>query len=189
MSRYSLANDACTKVRCGLYAECHVDGQNKAVCMCPGRLVGNPLVACLKSEACTTNADCMEHSICNGTWCTCIHGYTGEPNCRPNCTKDSCEDPCSGNCAVNAVCKIVDHVADCTCPAWHTGNPYTNCTPTGKHTILENGMYQFEPRIMLCFQRNLEQLENRRGNSYLSSNALGIGICHVARNTSLCINV
>ena len=88
---------------------------------------------------CGENAECRERNTAAA--CTCVRGYFGDPYvaCRPECTINSecpankacrdykCVDPCPGLCGINAACRVVNHIATCTCNARYRGDPFRSC--------------------------------------------------------------
>ena len=65
----------------------------------------------------------------------CVAGCRNDDNCPANqaCINNQCSDPCrakpnGGVCGQCAVCEVVNHAAQCTCPAGSIGNPQTQCS-------------------------------------------------------------
>ena len=88
---------------------------------------------------CGENAKCKDRA--NAASCKCIPGYFGDPYvaCRPECTTSAecpankacqnfkCVDPCPGLCGINAQCRVINHVATCTCDTGYVGDPFRSC--------------------------------------------------------------
>lgn len=105
--------DPCGDSICGIDAECAM--KNHAVsCTCPENYDGNPFERCVKiveptkREECQLNADCGQSTAC---------------------VRGKCVDPCSEFCGKNAMCKVVNYIPICTCPADYSGNPSVECRP------------------------------------------------------------
>lgn len=71
-------------------------------------MVGDPFIdpGCRLPGSCVQNGDCVDSL-------SCVNGQ--------------CSDPCSSgvstHCGPNAVCNVFDHVAICSCPVGHLGDP------------------------------------------------------------------
>lgn len=105
-----------------------------------------PLEPCSPSP-CGPNSKCR---VVNGqAVCTCLPEYRGiPPSCRPECIVNAecpphlacinkkCTDPCPNTCGLRAQCITKNHNPICTCPAGFTGDPFTFCSPYGKHYII-----------------------------------------------------
>lgn len=103
-------------------------------------LLEEPTTPCIPSP-CGTNAICKEQNGAGS--CTCLPDYVGNPyeGCRPECILNSdcaanlaciqskCRDPCPGTCGLNAECRVVNHLAACTCSQGYIGNPFSFCNP------------------------------------------------------------
>ena len=88
---------------------------------------------------CGANALCSERNFAAA--CTCIQDYFGDPYvaCRPECTINAdcpsnkacqrlhCVDPCPGLSGVNAQCRVINHIATCTCNEGYEGDPFNSC--------------------------------------------------------------
>lgn len=88
---------------------------------------------------CGANAVCREQYGAGS--CQCLPEYHGNPyeGCRPECVVNSdcasnkacvrnvCVDPCPGVCAQYAECRVINHLASCTCQIGYTGDPYSFC--------------------------------------------------------------
>ncbi|XP_031635513.1 neurogenic locus notch homolog protein 1-like, partial [Contarinia nasturtii] len=137
---------------CGINARCEVIN-HRPVCTCDTQYSGDPFQGCSLDRApipvehltpcipspCGTNAVCREE---NGVGsCQCIPEHFGNPYeyCRPQClwssdcttnracVRNKCQDPCPGACGSNADCRVVNHLASCSCRIGYTGNPYSSC--------------------------------------------------------------
>lgn len=111
-----------------------------------------------------TPSPCGENALCNtrnrAAACTCIPGYFGDPYvaCRPECTISSecpateacrnykCTDPCPGLCGTNAVCRVVNHIATCSCNQGFVGDPFVSCQfiPPSKYWIVKQFYTEFK---------------------------------------------
>lgn len=94
---------------------------------------------------CGPNSQCREY---NGqAVCSCLAGYLGNPpTCRPECIVNSecrlneacsnqkCINPCTGTCGIGAKCNVINHRPICSCAPGLTGDPFTRCHETRKHT-------------------------------------------------------
>lgn len=98
---------------------------------------------CIPSP-CGPNSHCS--NIRNQAVCSCLPGYYGNaPSCRPECYSPSdcllsrtcinekCVDPCAGSCGFDAECRVINHIAICSCPRYTTGDPYDRCIPITIH--------------------------------------------------------
>jgi len=88
---------------------------------------------------CGSNARCQRQRSAGA--CQCIPEYFGDPyvGCRPECVvhsdcpsnkacqRNKCIDPCPGTCGINAQCRVMNHVATCTCIQDYIGDPFTSC--------------------------------------------------------------
>jgi hypothetical protein len=96
---------------------------------------------------CGPNSQCRQNN--NQAVCSCINGFVGAPpTCRPECVISSdcpkneacnnqrCRDPCPGSCGRNTICNVINHNPVCSCQPGMTGDPFINCFPTRKETIL-----------------------------------------------------
>ena len=112
--------DPCNPSPCGSNAVC-TDRQRAAVCQCIPEYFGDPYVAC--RPECVVNADCPSTKACQN-----LH----------------CVDPCPGVCGVNAQCRVVNHVASCTCLPGYRGDPFSACSliPSSKHLQLVSSNLQ-----------------------------------------------
>ncbi|CAH0390731.1 unnamed protein product [Bemisia tabaci] len=147
--------DPCTQ-SCGYNAKCSVINHTP-FCSCLPGYEGDAFVGCssvpptvqapIPTNPCTPSP-CGENAHCtsvDGTArCTCIPPYVGNPyagGCRPECVIPSdcaphetclsshCRDPCPGVCGRNAVCKVVNHIPQCSCLPGFIGNPFQSCKP------------------------------------------------------------
>ncbi|KAE9531454.1 hypothetical protein AGLY_010660 [Aphis glycines] len=100
-SRYT---DPCSPNPCGSNTQCRV-AEGRPVCSCLAGHWGNPLTYCQRGE-CEVNQDC--------------------PNSK-SCRNYKCEDVCAGQCGHNADCTPRNHIAVCSCPARHVGDPSVSC--------------------------------------------------------------
>ena len=95
--------DPCSPSPCGENAQCTTRG-NAASCKCIRDYFGDPYVAC--RPECTTSAECPANKACQNF---------------------KCVDPCPGLCGVNAQCRVINHVATCTCNTGYVGDPFRSC--------------------------------------------------------------
>lgn len=139
---------------CGINSLCSVV-KHSPVCSCPPGYEGNPLTQCSVMETppiqrepasspcvpspCGGNAECRERNGAGA--CYCLSGFEGNPyegckrECETNsdcssdraCVRNKCVDPCAGVCGVYAVCRVRNHVPDCTCPDGLSGDPFVQC--------------------------------------------------------------
>lgn len=143
--------DPCTDT-CGVGANCNIYN-HIPMCTCPVGFTGNAFIECKKNTVteilnpcnpspCGPNSQCRE--IKGQAICTCLPGYKdAPPTCRPECVTSAecslvkacsgqrCIDPCVGNCGFAANCQVVNHNPICSCPAGHTGDPFTKCLKEG----------------------------------------------------------
>lgn len=91
---------------CGVNAQCTIVS-GRPVCSCLPGYAGDPISVCKKTE-CTTHSDCPGHLTCQ---------------------IDKCINPCTSVCGQGADCTVRDHRPLCSCPAGHTGDPFTYCRP------------------------------------------------------------
>ena len=123
--------DPCNPSPCGSNAIC-TDRNGAASCKCIQDYFGDPYVAC--RPECTINADCPSNKACQR-----LH----------------CVDPCPGLCGVNAQCRVINHIATCTCNEGYEGDPFTSCRlrpkrktfDVTKHLISYNISVAIEPVI------------------------------------------
>lgn len=124
-----------------------------------------PTTPCIPSP-CGTNAICKEQNGAGS--CSCLPDYVGNPyeGCRPECILNSdcpanlaciqskCRDPCPGTCGLNAECRVVNHLAACTCSAGYTGNPFSFCNliPTKSKKFTISCMTCATPNILVEIQ-------------------------------------
>lgn len=101
--------DICATSPCGANAEC-----NNGVCHCISEYFGDPYVGC--RPECVTSSDCPRDKAC---------------------LRNKCIDPCPGTCGQNAKCEVFNHIPNCVCPQFTTGNPFFSCTP------VIQGLYHF----------------------------------------------
>lgn len=106
--------DPCNPSPCGQNAECS-NRNGAAACRCIQDYFGDPYTAC--RPECTINADCPSNKACRN-----LH----------------CVDPCPGLCGVNAQCKVINHIATCTCVEGYVGDPFTTCSlrPIRKYLVI-----------------------------------------------------
>lgn len=104
-------------------------------------LLSIPSTPCEPSP-CGHNAVCREQNGAGS--CSCLPEYVGNPyeGCRPECTVNSdcpanlaclnskCKDPCPGTCGSNAVCRVMNHLPQCTCYPGYSGDPFQFCRIT-----------------------------------------------------------
>lgn len=107
---------------------------------------------------CGPNSHCQNR---NGIpSCSCLPYFEGSPpNCRPectinedcagdlSCTNQKCRDPCPGSCGVNAQCRVMKHIAICSCLEGYTGNAFVQCLPIppkGNYKIYLRCLYYYE---------------------------------------------
>ncbi|KAF4526820.1 hypothetical protein B566_EDAN018173, partial [Ephemera danica] len=138
---------------CGQNAVCNVLN-HVPTCYCIEGYIGDPFTACrerpppprtpepisdpCQPSPCGPNSQCRQ--INGQAVCSCQPNYEGSPpNCRPECVVSSecpsnractnykCRDPCPGTCGLNARCEVINHNPICSCPAGHTGDPFTRC--------------------------------------------------------------
>lgn len=101
-----IPTNPCTPSPCGENAHCtSVDGTARCTCIPP--YVGNPYAGGCRPE-CVIPSDCAPHE-------TCLSSH--------------CRDPCPGVCGRNAVCKVVNHIPQCSCLPGFIGNPFQSCKP------------------------------------------------------------
>lgn len=93
----------CSPSPCGANARCS-DRNRAAACQCIPDYFGDPYVAC--------RPECVVHSDC--------------PSDKA-CQRNKCVDPCPGTCGVNAACRVLSHVATCTCLEGYEGDPFSAC--------------------------------------------------------------
>lgn len=101
------AGQGCSRNPCGTNAICQETLGGRPVCSCPPGHSGNPLSYCRRGE-------CADHIEC-GLSQACQNGV--------------CINPCVGKCGTNAHCEVLNHVAQCSCPARYRGDPFSYCTP------------------------------------------------------------
>lgn len=75
-------------------------------CRCFSGFFGNPYIECQQQIGCRTDTECNSYEAC-------INGQ--------------CQSPCQ--CSKFAICDVMNHVAQCKCPAGYTGNPLIGCLP------------------------------------------------------------
>ncbi|KAL0267041.1 UNVERIFIED_CONTAM: hypothetical protein PYX00_009414 [Menopon gallinae] len=150
--------DPCKGV-CGINANCRIRDGTTAVCSCPKDMTGDPFVRCRpfeKRDLCTpnpcgTNAQCTpgyDRSGKDRPVCTCPPGYIG--NALVSCTRGECQydsdcpssqvcdsnyrctNPCSNQCGSGAECRVVNHVAVCSCPPNTSGDALVSCYPVSR---------------------------------------------------------
>ena len=148
---------------CGVNANCNVENHNP-ICNCPPGYTGDPFFLCeadsyvpppepkdpCNPNPCGSNAQC---TVINGqVACSCQKNYVGDPNvsCRPECIlssdcpvsqaciRSTCQDPCPGTCGINAVCVVNNHNPICSCQKGHSGDPFSQCSPTRKSIFSAN---------------------------------------------------
>ena len=95
--------DPCNPSPCGSNAICQRRG-NAGACQCIPEYFGDPYVAC--------RPECVVHSDCPS---------------NKACQRNKCIDPCPGTCGINARCRVMNHVATCTCIERYIGDPFTAC--------------------------------------------------------------
>lgn len=95
--------DPCNPSPCGSNAICQRSGDAGA-CQCIPEYFGDPYVAC--------RPECVVHSDCPS---------------NKACQRNKCIDPCPGTCGINAQCRVMSHVATCTCIENYIGDPFTAC--------------------------------------------------------------
>ena len=95
--------DPCNPSPCGENALCQ-NRQRAAGCQCIPEYFGDPYVAC--RPECTINSECPANKACNNL---------------------KCVDPCPGLCGINAQCRVLNHIATCTCVQGYVGDPFTSC--------------------------------------------------------------
>lgn len=140
---------------CGVNSICNVVKHNP-ICTCPEGYEGNALTQCVIQETppaqrdppsspcvpspCGANAECRERNGAGA--CYCLVGFEGNPydgckrECEINsdcnvdraCVRNKCIDPCAGACGTNSICRVKNHVPDCSCPHGLTGDPFRHCT-------------------------------------------------------------
>ena len=95
--------DPCNPSPCGSNAICQ-RRQKAGACQCIPEYFGDPYVAC--------RPECVVHSDCPS---------------NKACQRNKCIDPCPGTCGINARCRVMNHVATCTCIEDYIGDPFTAC--------------------------------------------------------------
>ena len=95
--------DPCNPSPCGSNAICQ-RRRNAGACQCIPEYFGDPYVAC--------RPECVVHSDCPS---------------NKACQRNKCIDPCPGTCGINARCRVMNHVATCTCIESYIGDPFTAC--------------------------------------------------------------
>ena len=118
-------------------------GCRRTTTSAPPRITTTPVKEdpCLPSP-CGVNAVCRTRA--GAAACTYITGHFGDPYlaCRPECSVNSncpppteasqilkCVDPCPGSpCGLNADCRVLNHIATCTCSTGFQGDPFTKCS-------------------------------------------------------------
>lgn len=104
----------CQPYPCGPNTYCKVSGK-RAVCTCTENFVGDPKKGC-KPE-CVLNTDCGSDKVC---------------------INYQCRDPCGikNVCGLGAVCLCRDHMPTCICREGFTGNPFIQCVPKRKLSMI-----------------------------------------------------
>lgn len=97
----------CEDSPCHPSAEC-VNEPGSYRCACPLGTVGDAFLdpGCVAPNECDHDTDCSDTLACQHGKCT-----------------DSCAVGTGVQCGPNAVCNVFDHVAVCSCPAGHLGDP------------------------------------------------------------------
>ena len=128
--------------------------------------ISAPVIQTERPDPCNPSP-CGQNALCtnrNGAAaCTCIQDYFGDPYvaCRPECTINAdcpstkacrnlhCIDPCPGLCGVNAQCRVINHIATCTCDEGYFGDPFTTCSlrPIRKYHLDLNTRQRFYIRM------------------------------------------
>ena len=129
--------DPCNPSPCGENALCQ-NRQRAAGCQCIPDYFGDPYVAC--RPECTINSECPANKACNNL---------------------KCVDPCPGLCGINAQCRVLNHIATCTCVQGYVGDPLTSCQliPQSRfiyfwYNLMIKTIYLMCQKVFLCANRN-----------------------------------
>lgn len=118
-NRACLSDETCHNGFC--FATCRGDSNCLNNERCNG---GVCKVICNSDDHCATNQIC-ENRICE-------LGCRSDNACSNNesCVNNKCSNPCEGGraCGECAGCRVVNHVAQCSCPSYYEGNALIRCT-------------------------------------------------------------
>jgi hypothetical protein len=125
-------SSVCDTVKCGPNAICSFRS-HQGFCQCREGYEGNPKdlsQGCVpKPLPCTSNANCVGNSYCDGK--ICKPSCSNDRDCSPNevCSRNQCSNPCdvTNACGLNGQCSISQHKKVCSCPPGFTGNAEVEC--------------------------------------------------------------
>lgn len=150
--------DECSDNPCHATATC-VNTPGSYKCLCSGDTVGDPYSdpGCIRPNECYSNNDCENNLYCKDGKCT-----------------DACAHQ---KCGTNAICEVFNHIAACTCPIGHLGDPLDESIGCFKVECLNNDD---------CISERACHLDSHKCVNPCDLVDCGKGSCSAEEHTAVC---